>query len=74
MSKKEIAIKKYLKESRIKDLTSSIQRDRSVTLLEALHIVYNSNLYKLLSNYDTGLYSEGPLYLYDMFLEEINKY
>lgn len=73
MSKKEIAIKKYLKESRIKDLISFMQKDKSVTLLEAMRIVYNSNLYKLLSNYNTGLYGEGPLYLYDMFLEEINK-
>ncbi|MDA8335594.1 MAG: hypothetical protein M0Z41_11530 [Peptococcaceae bacterium] len=74
MSKKEIAIKKYLKESRIRDLVSFIQRDEGVTPLKAMDMVYNSDLYELLSNYNTGLYSEGPLYIYDMLLEEISRH
>ena len=37
---------------------------------EAMRVVYDSRLYADLSNPDTGLYREGPVYLYDMLCEE----
>lgn len=33
-------------------------------------VVYDSHLYADLSNSDTGLYREGPVYLDDMLCEE----
>ena len=35
-----------------------------------MRIVYESELYKKLQDPETGLYREGPLYLYDMIAEE----
>ena len=44
--------------------------EENVPLKEALRIVYDSALYQKLQNPETGLYREGPVYLYDMLCEE----
>ena len=41
-----------------------------LSLKDALRIVYGSALYQKLQNVETGLYREGPVYLYDMLCEE----
>jgi len=35
-----------------------------------LKIVYDAKLYGLIEDEETGLYREGPVYLYDMLCEE----
>ena len=35
-----------------------------------MKVVYGSKLYAQLSDVETGLYREGPVYLYDMLCEE----
>ena len=40
------------------------------SIKESMRIVYASKLYEKLQNPETGLYREGPAYLYDMLAEE----
>ena len=35
-----------------------------------MRVVYSSKLYEKLQDPETGLYREGPAYLYDMLAEE----
>ena len=41
-----------------------------LTIKEAMRVVYSSKLYEKLQDPETGLYREGPAYLYDMLAEE----
>ena len=52
------------------ELVEWVARERSLDIKEAMRIVYESELYKKLQDPETGLYREGPLYLYDMIAEE----
>ena len=44
--------------------------NEGLDIKDAMRVVYDSRLYADLSNQDTGLYREGPVYLYDMLCEE----
>lgn len=48
--------------------------ERSLTMREAMDIVYNSKTYSALNNLDTGLYFQSPAYVYDVLEEEIKSY
>ena len=64
------ADQKYLFEAATADLSERVMEEENVPLKEALRIVYDSALYQKLQNPETGLYREGPVYLYDMLCEE----
>lgn len=64
------AEQKYLFEAATADLSARVMEEEGVSLKEALRIVYGSALYQKLQNVETGLYREGPVYLYDMLCEE----
>jgi len=64
------ADQKYLFEAATTDLSARVMDEEHVTLQQALRIVYGSKLYEKLQNPETGLYREGPVYLYDMLCEE----
>ena len=61
---------KYLFEAATADLSTRVMEEEGVSLKDALRIVYGSALYQKLQNVKTGLYREGPVYLYDMLCEE----
>ena len=46
--------------------------ERSLTMREAMDIVYNSKTYTTLNNLDSGLYFQSPAYVYDVLEEEID--
>ena len=52
------------------DLVECIIRYEGVTMPDALDMVYKSKLYQKMEEPLTGLYREGPIYLYDMLCEE----
>lgn len=54
------------------NLCSWIVKKERLPVREAMRIVYASALYEKLQNPETGLYREGPAYLYDMLAEERN--
>lgn len=64
------AEQKYLFEAATADLCARVMEEEGVSLKDALRIVYGSVLYQKLQNVETGLYREGPVYLYDMLCEE----
>ena len=59
-----------LLEGATSDLVECVAHHEGLTMSEAMDLVYGSNLYKKMENPQTGLYREGPIYLYDMLCEE----
>ena len=52
------------------DLLECVVRYEGVTMSEALDLVYKSKLHRKMEDPLTGLYREGPIYLYGMLCEE----
>lgn len=52
------------------DLCACVMKYEGVTMQEALHTVYVSQLYGKMQDPKTLLYRESALYLYDMLCEE----
>ena len=52
------------------DLVASVVRYEGVTMSDAFGMVYKSKLHQKMEDPLTGLYREGPIYLYDMLCEE----
>ena len=52
------------------NLCAWVVEKESLTVKEAMRVVYSSKLYEKLQDPETGLYREGPAYLYDMLAEE----
>jgi len=55
---------KFLVESIVERMVQYVMNDKGVTMLEAFSIVYNSKVYEKLSDVETGLCSQSPLYVY----------
>ena len=53
-----------------RDLCESVMTHEGLDLKQALKVVYDSKLYGKLSDPETGLYREGPVYLYGLLCEE----
>lgn len=47
-----------------------IIEDNNVTMDEAMDLFYMSKTFDLLNDTETGLYLEGALYIFDMFIQE----
>ena len=52
------------------DLVECIICHEGVSMADAFDLVYKSKLYRKMEDPQTGLYREGPIYLYDMLCEE----
>ena len=61
---------KFLFETAVTGLIDYVMKFESQPMQKAFKIVYGSKLHRRLSNPATHLYSEGPVYLYDMLCEE----
>ena len=46
-------------------------KEEELALADALRKVYESKLFGQVNDPETGLYREGPVFLYDMLCEEI---
>ena len=57
-------------EGATKDLVDYVMRYEGLELRSAIDTIYRSKLFKKLEDPNTGLYREGPVYLYDMLCEE----
>lgn len=60
----------YQIECTTRDLADKLVGDFSMTVPEALRVVYNSETYEKLINPKTGLYFQSPLYVYDFLKNE----
>ena len=61
----------FLVEGIVSDMTKWLMEDRSVSLTDALGIIYNSQTFEKLQNSATGLYSESSAYNYDILISEL---
>jgi hypothetical protein len=61
----------YLKEGLVADLVSRVMEDYHLDMKKALDVVYSSVLFEKLSDPDTGLYKEGPAYVYSFLKDEL---
>jgi hypothetical protein len=61
----------FMVETLTRELITRLMEERSLSMREAMDIVYNSKTYAALNNLDTGLYFQSPAYVYDVLEEEI---
>ena len=62
----------FMVETLTRELITRLMEERSLTMREAMDIVYNSKTYTVLNNLDTGLYFQSPAYVYDVLEEELD--
>ena len=63
----------YLKEGLVADLVDRVMVDYHLDLEKALDVVYSSEIFRKLSDPATGLYTEGPAYVYSFLKDELGK-
>ena len=61
----------YQIECTTRDLADKLVGDFSMTVPQALRVVYNSETYEKLINPKTGLYFQSPLYVYDFLKNDV---
>ena len=64
------AIVRQLMRSAISRLVEKVMKEEELPLADALRKVYDSKLFGQVNDPETGLYREGPLFLYGMLCEE----
>ena len=64
------AIVRQLTRSAVSRLVEKVMKEESLPLADALRKVYDSKLFGQVNDPETGLYREGPLFLYSMLCEE----
>lgn len=57
----------------VEEIVSLLQEDYDMNVLDAFDTIYNSKIYKKLTDTETGLYIQSPLYIYEYLKEEIGK-
>ena len=64
------AIVRQLTRSAVSRLVEKVMKEEELPLADALRKVYDSKLFGQVNDPETGLYREGPLFLYGMLCEE----
>ena len=62
---------KYQKEGAAKDLVSLMMESYGWTISQAIDALYTSETYKKICDPKTGLYFQGPVYLYSFLKNEL---
>ena len=63
----------YLKEGLVADLVDRVMTEYHLDLEKALAVVYSSEIFQKLSDPATGLFKEGPAYIYSYLKDELGK-
>jgi len=63
----------FMVETLTSQLIARLMEERSLTMREAMDVVYNSQTFAALNNLNTGLYFQSPAYVYDVLEEELNE-
>ena len=64
------AIVRQLTRSAVSRLVEKVMKEEALPLADALRKVYDSKLFGQVNDPETGLYREGPVFLYSMLCEE----
>lgn len=62
----------FMIETLTREMIARLMEEKSLTMREAMDLVYKSKTYAALSNTKTGLYFQSPAYLYDNLMQEQN--
>ena len=57
----------------IDQLTLFLTQDFSLSIPDALNIIYNSETYRLVKEKENGLYIQSPSYIYELLKREYQK-
>ena len=68
MTGKEI----FMIETLTREMIARLMEEQSMSMRDAMDVVYKSKTYTALSNLKTGLYFQSRAYLYDNLKQEIN--
>jgi hypothetical protein len=60
---------KYVKEGLIKDMALILMKERNMSMENALELLYKSDIFKKLSDEQSGLISQSPRYLLHYFIQ-----
>ncbi|MBO7572865.1 MAG: hypothetical protein J6T48_12010 [Bacteroidales bacterium] len=63
----------FMVETLTSQLIARLMEERSLTMREAMDVVYNSQTFAALNNLNTGLYFQSPAYVYDVLEEELKE-
>ncbi len=61
----------FMIETLTRELIARLMEDCQLPMREAMDIVYQSKTYTALSNLETGLYFQSPVYVYDILEQEL---
>lgn len=61
----------YLVECITQDLIQYLIEDNNISMEEAMNIVYNSEMFEQLNDFETHLYYESSSYVYECLKDEI---
>lgn len=62
----------FMIETLTRELIARLMEERSMSMREAMDIVYKSQTFAALNNLGTGLYYQSPAYLYDTLSQELS--
>lgn len=65
--------KQFLIESLCEDLVPMIMEEYHLTDIEAIDKLYKSRTFTKIEDTDTGLYYQGPVYVFEFLKEEFSK-
>ena len=57
--------------SKVAWLANMLSKDKGISMVEALKIIYTSNMYKNMENESTKLWHLGPVALYQILTENL---
>lgn len=61
----------FMIETLTRELIVRLMENRSLSMREAMEIVFKSKTYAALNNLGSGLYYQSPTYLYDTLSQEL---
>lgn len=61
----------FMVETLTRELITRLMEERSISMREAMDIVYSSKTFTALNNLKTGLYFQSPAYVYDVLKIEL---
>ena len=61
----------YMNECTARDVITMLVEKRNMSIMEAMDTFYNSRTFENLSNKETGLYFQSPVYIYDVLEKEL---
>ncbi|WP_308395135.1 hypothetical protein [Prevotella sp.] len=63
-------IKNYLVDTAVDEMTKYLIEDYNISIGDALDVIYNSETFQKMGDADTGLYTQSPLYIYELLNRE----